>query len=47
MNNSADLLNAVGRREEAMTRLKSAVAIFAEIGEQVLMEPEIWKLSEW
>ena len=30
-----------------MERLKSAVAIFAEIGEEGVMEPEIWKLVEW
>ncbi len=46
-NNSADLLHATGRRDEAMERLKAAVAIFAEIGEQGVMEPEIWKLVEW
>jgi DNA-binding SARP family transcriptional activator len=46
-NNSADLLHAAGRRDEAMERLKAAVAIFAEIGEEGLMEPEIWKLVEW
>jgi hypothetical protein len=30
-----------------MERLKSAVAIFAEIGEDAATEPEIWKLVEW
>jgi hypothetical protein len=30
-----------------MERLKSAVAIFAEIGEGAPGEPEIWKLVEW
>ena len=33
-----------------MDRLKSAVAIFAEIGEdgpRRTSEPEIWKLVEW
>ena len=46
-NNSADILNAAGRREEAMTRLKAAVAIFADVGEVATREPEIWKLVEW
>jgi hypothetical protein len=30
-----------------MERLKSAVTIFAEIGESSASEPEIWKLVEW
>jgi hypothetical protein len=30
-----------------MERLKSAVATFAEIGEDAAAEPEIWKLVEW
>ena len=34
-------------RDEAMERLKSAVATFAEIGEDAAAEPEIWKLVEW
>ncbi len=47
LNNAADLLHAAGRHDEAMQRLKSAVAIFAEIGEEGAMEPEIWKLVDW
>ena len=47
-NNLADLLHAVGRSEEAMTHLKQAVTIFAEIGvETGSLQPEIWKLAEW
>ena len=46
-NRLADLLHAAGREEEAMAELKAAVAIFAEVGEQGKLEPEIWKLSEW
>ena len=46
-NNAADLLHAAGRREEAMARLRSAVGIFAEIGDAGAMQPEIWKLVEW
>jgi DNA-binding SARP family transcriptional activator len=46
-NNLADLLQAAGRREESMAQLKVAVAIFAEVGEEGKLEPEIWKLSEW
>ena len=30
-----------------MARLKEAVGIFAEVGEDAAAEPEIWKLREW
>ena len=46
-NNAADLFQALGRPDEAMERLKLAVATFAEIGEDAAAEPEIWKLVEW
>ena len=46
-NRHADLLHAAGRGDEAMEELKRAVVIFAEVGEQGKLEPEIWKLSEW
>ena len=46
-NNTADLLHAAGRHDEAMVLLKEAVALFAEIGDEGEMEPEIWKLREW
>ena len=47
-NNLADLLHAAGRGEEAMTQLKLAVIIFAEIGGKAGdTQPEIWKLTEW
>ena len=46
-NNLADLLHLAGDRDEAMTHLKQAVAIFAEIGEPGTLEPEIWKLVAW
>ena len=46
-NNLADPLHAGGREEEPMEHLKRAVAIFAEIGEDGALQPEIWKLSEW
>jgi tetratricopeptide (TPR) repeat protein len=46
-NNLADVLHAAGRKDEAMGELKQAVAIFAEVGEEGRLEPEIWKLSEW
>jgi predicted ATPase/DNA-binding SARP family transcriptional activator len=46
-NNLADLLYAAGRREESMTHLKRAVEIFAEVGEEGELQPEIWKLVEW
>jgi len=46
-NNLADLLHAAGRQEESMAHLKQAVEIFAEIGEEGELQPEIWKLAEW
>ncbi|HEY7538151.1 MAG TPA: AAA family ATPase [Gaiellaceae bacterium] len=46
-NRHADLLHAAGRDDDAMAELKAAVAIFAEVGEEGKLEPEIWKLSEW
>jgi DNA-binding SARP family transcriptional activator len=46
-NNLADLLHATGRQEESMAHLKHAVEIFAEIGEEGELQPEIWKLVEW
>ena len=46
-NRHADLLRSAGRVEDAMVELKAAVAIFAEVGEEGKLEPEIWKLSEW
>jgi hypothetical protein len=47
-NNLADLLHAAGKTEQAMTQLKQAVVIFAEIGLEAGQENvEIWKLMEW
>ncbi|HZD38002.1 MAG TPA: tetratricopeptide repeat protein [Actinomycetes bacterium] len=46
-NNLADLLHADGRHDEAMTHLKQAVAIFAEVGGPDRLQPAIWKLVEW
>src|SRR5215207_5517131 len=46
-NNLADLLYAAGRSEEAMRHLTQAVSIFAEVGEDDKLQPEIWKLVEW
>ncbi len=47
-NNLADLLHAVGQHDAAMTHLKQAAAIFAEIGRDAdKWQPEIWKLVEW
>jgi tetratricopeptide (TPR) repeat protein len=46
-NNLADLLHAAGRHDEAMTQLKQAVAIFAEVGEPGRLQPAIWQLVEW
>jgi hypothetical protein len=33
--------------EESMQELKLAVSLFAEVGEEGRLEPEIWKRSEW
>ena len=46
-NNLADLLHASGRAEDAMAHLKSAVAIFAEVGGSEEPRPEVWKLVRW
>ncbi len=46
-NNLADLLHEAAREEEAMSHLKRAVAIFAEVGADEAPAPEIWKLVEW
>ena len=47
-NNLADLLHTAGQAEAAMSHLKQAVSIYAEIGvEAGTVQPEIWKLSEW
>ena len=46
-NNLADLMHAAGRQEESMAHLKRAVEIFAEVGEEGELQPEIWKLVEW
>ena len=46
-NNLADLLHAAGRQEVSMMHLKRAVEIFAEVGGEGELQPEIWKLVEW
>jgi tetratricopeptide (TPR) repeat protein len=47
-NNLAETLRADGQEESAMIQLKQAVAIFADIGQNIEdLEPEIWKLTEW
>jgi DNA-binding SARP family transcriptional activator len=48
LNTLADLQHMLGNREESMNYLKQAVALFAEIGDDVGRDqPEIWKLTEW
>jgi len=44
-NNLADVLQALGKHEEAMRHLKRSAALFCEIGGA--REPEVWKLVEW
>ena len=46
-NNTADLLHAAGRPDEAMQQLKRAVAIFAEVGAEAEPQPAVWKLARW
>jgi predicted ATPase/DNA-binding SARP family transcriptional activator len=47
-NNLADLLHATGQAEAARQHVRQSVTIYAEIGAEVgLLQPEIWKLSEW
>jgi AcrR family transcriptional regulator len=43
----SDLLQAMGRPEDAMGHLKQAVTIFTEVGAPDRLQPEIWKLVEW
>ena len=47
-NNLADTFHQLGNEEEAMSQLKTAVAIYADIGQETGdWQPEIWKLMEW
>ena len=54
-NNLADLHHALGHPDETMRHLKSAVAIFAEVGAPHGTNvdagdeprPEVWKLVRW
>ena len=46
-NNAADLLHRPGGTTRRWPGLKEAVAIFAEVGDEGAMEPEIWKLRDW
>lgn len=51
-NNLADLYHALGQEAPAMSHLKQAVALFAEVAAEPdagasVGQPEIWKLTEW
>ena len=47
-NNLADLYHQMGDEASSMAELKTAVAIYAEIGGNPgSWQPEIWKLTEW
>jgi DNA-binding SARP family transcriptional activator/predicted ATPase len=47
-NNLADLFHAMGQPDAAMTHLKQAVQLFAQVGSSAeKTAPEIWKLAEW
>jgi predicted ATPase len=52
LNNLADLYHSAGQEEKAMAHLTKAVVIFTEIGieasdREEVLNPEIWKLTEW
>ncbi len=46
-NNLADLLHARGETDESMRHLKTAVALFADVGAEDEPRPEVWKLVRW
>jgi len=47
-NNLADLLHQAGKEDEAMRELRRAARLFSEIGgDEVTMQPEVWKLVQW
>jgi DNA-binding SARP family transcriptional activator len=47
-NNLADLLHQAGKEAEAMRELRRAARLFSEIGgDEVTMQPEVWKLVQW
>lgn len=46
-NNLADLVQASGDHDGAMSHLKTAVEIFAEVGAAEQPRPGIWKLVRW
>ncbi len=46
--NLADVLEAAGRRDDAMAHLKVAATAFADIGRATdELEPGIWMLESW
>ncbi len=45
--NLADLLHAAGERAEAREHLTAAARLFAEVDDEQLRRPEIWKLTRW
>jgi Flp pilus assembly protein TadD len=46
-NDLADLLQALGRHDDARTHVTRAVELFVNVGRSDLPEPEVWKLAEW
>lgn len=46
-NNLADLLHEAGREEASRTHAKQAAALFAQVGDEPVSLPEVWKLTEW
>ncbi|MGI8773966.1 MAG: ATP-binding protein [Actinomycetota bacterium] len=45
--NLADLLHAAGREEDSRKHAKQAAALFAQVGDEPVSLPEVWKLTEW
>jgi tetratricopeptide (TPR) repeat protein len=45
--NLADLLEASGRREEALEHVKESALRFASVDAGAEIRPEIWALVEW
>jgi tetratricopeptide (TPR) repeat protein len=45
--NLADRLHAAGQDAAALQHVRRSAELFAEVGEPGVLEPEIWKLTDW
>jgi DNA-binding SARP family transcriptional activator len=45
--NLADRLHAAGQEAAALEHVRRSAALFAEVGEPGVLEPGIWKLTDW